>query len=159
MSEEASGLQTTGGWTSVLEKYHRCLPSTYTVFSSYRIASIRDRTLYLENIRSALPRPSSCPKTHSQPPSPTAQETAHPFCSFGEKTRDFRQQQDVPRSTGWDWSLTGMDAGSSEGQARGRLCKAALEPWHSRQGHRSFSPRFGEGQESTSESRAEQLAN
>lgn len=159
MGEEAPGLQTMGGGTSILEKYHRCLPSTYTVFWSHRIASIRDRTLYLENIRSALPRPSPCPKTCSQPPSPIARETAHPFCSFGKKTRDFRQQQDIPRSTGKDWSLTGMDACSSEGQARGRLCKAALEPWHSRQGHCSFSPRFREGQESTSESRAEQLAN
>lgn len=30
MGEEAPGLQTMGGWTSVLEKYHRCLPSTYS---------------------------------------------------------------------------------------------------------------------------------
>lgn len=82
-----------------------------------------------------------------------------PFCSFGKNPWDFRQQQDVPQSTRRDWSLTGMDGGSWEGQARVQLRKAALEPWHRRQGHRSFSPRFGEGQKSTSESRMEQLAN
>lgn len=105
MGEEVLDLQTTGGYKSVLEKYHCCLPCAYTAFPLLSFVLETGPCLW------------KSPETCSQLPSHLTHYTRD---SLGEISGSMKY--------GDGREFNGMDAGISQGQTSVQLHKLVLEP-------------------------------